>query len=184
MEWFYALGTFEKILWVVVIVSSLVFVVQTVMTFMGMDSDGDMGGGDVDMAVDTPFELFTFRNFVNFFLGFGWTAIALKERFSVTVTVVLSVVAGVALVAAVMYLFYLMSRMEQSGNIDLRRSAKGCRGKVYIAIPEGGVGKVQITIQGAVREYDALCRQGAVPSGVPIVVVEAADESTLIVEKL
>lgn len=178
------LPPFEKVLWVVAIVSSLVFVVQTVMTFVGMDGDGDMGGSNVDMAVDTPFELFTFRNFINFFLGFGWTAIALKERFSVTVTVLLSVVAGVVLVAAVMYLFYLMSRMEQSGNIDLFKSAKGCRGKVYISIPEGGVGKVQITIQGAVREYDALCRQGGLVSGVPVVVVEAADESTLIVEKL
>lgn len=182
MEWFSSLDALEKVLWIIAFTSTLIFIVQTVMTFMGMDGDGDPSGCDVDMSGDMPIELFTFRNFVNFFLGFSWTGIALYGRAGVVVTVVSSVVAGVVLVAAVMYMFYLMSRMEQSGNIDLHESAVGCRGTVYIAVPEGGRGKVQITIQGAVREYDAVTGGEALASGTPIKVVGVVDDSTLKVE--
>ncbi len=83
-----------------------------------------------------------------------------------------------------MYMFYLMSRMEQSGNIDLQKSAVGCRGTVYIAIPEGGRGKVQITIQGAVREYDAVTDGESLVSGTPVKVVGVVDDSLLKVGRL
>ena len=136
------------------------------------------------VSEDMPLELFTFRNFVNFFLGFSWTAIALYGRTGLVVTVVSGVIAGVLLVAAVMYMFYLMSRMEQSGNIDLQKSAVGCRGTVYIAIPEGGRGKVQITIQGAVREYDAVTDGESLVSGTPVKVVGVVDDSLLKVGRL
>ncbi|MDE6483604.1 MAG: NfeD family protein [Rikenellaceae bacterium] len=184
MEWFSSADGLEKVLWIIALTSSLIFIVQTVMTFMGMDGDGDPSGCDVDLSEDMPLELFTFRNFVNFFLGFSWTAIALYGRTGLVVTVVSAVVAGVLLVAAVMYMFYLMSRMEQSGNIDLHKSAVGCRGTVYITIPEGGRGKVQIAIQGAVREYDAVTEEGSVVSGTPIKVVGVEGDSLLKVARL
>ncbi|MCX4359534.1 MAG: NfeD family protein [Rikenellaceae bacterium] len=184
MEWFSSMDSLEKVLWIIALTSSLVFIVQTVMTFMGMDGDGDPSGCDVGVSEDMPLELFTFRNFVNFFLGFSWTAIALYGRTGLVVTVVSGVIAGVLLVAAVMYMFYLMSRMEQSGNIDLQKSAVGCRGTVYIAIPEGGRGKVQITIQGAVREYDAVTDGESLVSGTPVKVVGVVDDSLLKVGRL
>ncbi len=183
MEWFHSADSLEKVLWIIAVTSSLVFIVQTVMTFMGMDGDGDTSGCDADVSGDMPLELFTFRNFVNFFLGFSWTAIALYGRTGTVVTVAAGVVAGVALVAAVMYMFFLMSRMEQSGNIDLHENAAGCRGTVYIAIPEDGRGKVQITIQGAVREYDAIAGE-KLASGTPVKVVDVVDDSLLKVERI
>ena len=99
----------------------------------------------------------------------------------------LSVLLGVALVAAVMYLFKWLSKMQQSGNIDVRKSAKGCIGKVYLTIPanRAGAGKVQITINDSVREYDALTDSDSdLKTGSSIKVVEALDSSTLLVEEI
>ena len=137
MEWFSSMDSLEKVLWIIALTSSLVFIVQTVMTFMGMDGDGDPSGCDVGVSEDMPLELFTFRNFVNFFLGFSWTAIALYGRTGLVVTVVSGVIAGVLLVAAVMYMFYLMSRMEQSGNIDLQKKRGGMSWHCLYRHPRG-----------------------------------------------
>lgn len=58
-----------KTLWCITIFASLVFIIQSVMTFIGMDSDTGM-----DLDVDSnasdsgePFQLYTFRNFINLF---------------------------------------------------------------------------------------------------------------------
>lgn len=152
-----------------------------------MDSDGGLDVPDGGMSADTdagtfPFQLFTFRNFINFFLGFGWTAITLAGNAHPVLVIIVSILVGVALVAAVMYIFYLMSKMEQSGNIETS-SAVGCRGSVYLTIPgeRQGEGKVQINIQGAVREFDAMTNGDTLPNGCPIEVTQVLNENMLLV---
>lgn len=81
-----------------------------------------------------------------------------------------------------MYIFYMMSKMEQSGNID-SNNAVGCKGNVYLTIPgtRSGEGKVQIGIQGAIREFDAITEGETIPNGTPIRVVEVINENVLLV---
>ena len=194
--WWASLSVIMKILWGVTLTASLIFVIQSIMTFIGADA----GEGGIDADIDTGFEsdaadatveggtnLYTFRNFVNFILGFGWSAILLQDSItSVPVLIFVSVLIGIALVAAVMYLFKWLSTMQQSGNINLQKSAAGCEGKVYLTIPaaRSGAGKVQITINGAVREYDAVTENDApLKTGVSIRVVDAVDANTLLVEE-
>lgn len=197
--WWTSLTLFMKILWVITLAASLIFIVQSIMTFIGADAgdggiDGNFDGGDLTTDVDSSSEfsdmgsgmnLLTFRNFVNFFLGFGWTAILLRAKIASTaLLMVVSVVVGIALVVAVMYLFKWLSSMQQSGTINVYKQAVGCTGKVYLAIPAArkGSGKVQITIGGAVREYDALTDGETLATGSNIKVLEALDDHTLLVE--
>ena len=193
--WWAELSLVMKILWGVTLTASLVFIIQSVLTFIGADADSNfdvdvdtsMDGADLS-NIDGGSNLYTFRNFVNFILGFGWSAILLQESVpSVPLRIILSVLIGIALVAAVMYLFKWLSGMQQSGNINLQRSAAGCEGKVYLTIPEGrsGSGKVQITINGAVREYDAVTEsEEDLKTGTHIRVVDALDANTLLVEAI
>ena len=189
-EWWSALDLFMKILWGIAIATSLIFIIETILTFIGidhdMDTDFDMSDGSFE--VDTSMNLYTFRNLVNFLLGMSWTAILLKESITSTaLLMVISVVAGALLVAAVMWMFRWLSTMQQSGNIDVFKCAVGCQGKVYLTIPaaRSGAGKVQITINETVREYDALTDSDeAIKTGTPIKVVEVLDPSTLLVEEL
>ena len=193
--WWAGLSLIMKILWGVTLSATLVFVIQSILTFVGADADTNFDV-DVDTSLDGAdlsnieggSNLYTFRNFVNFLLGFGWSAILLQESIkSTTLLILVSVFVGVALVAAVMYLFKWLAGMQQSGNIDITTAARGCEGKVYLTIPaaESGEGKVQITIGGAVREYNAVTdSEEPLKTGTPIRVVDVVDASTVIVEKI
>ena len=193
--WWADLSPVMKLLWGVTLTATLIFIIQTVMTFLGADADGTDFDLDVDTSldgtdlsnIDSGANLYTFRNFVNFFLGFGWTAIILQPSVkSTAVLVIISVLVGVALVALVMYMFKWLYSMQQSGNINVYKAAVGCQGKCYLRIPgeRAGEGKVQITIQGAVREYDAVTDGDEIKTGASVKVLEAVDGNTLLVEEL
>ena len=193
-----SLNPFMKVIWSITLIASLIFIIQTIMTFVGADTGAD---GDFDASFDTDVDiadvdaavgsggsnLYTFRNFVNFFLGFGWTAVLLNDSIqSRGLLLLLAVLVGIGFVAMVMYLFKWLYSMQQTGNINVYKTAVGCTGTVYLTIPaeRSGEGKVQITIQGAVREYNALTEGDALPTGTPIKVVEVINPSTLLVEPL
>ena len=193
--WWADLSPVMKLLWGVTLTATLIFIIQTVMTFLGADADSTDFDMDVDTSmdgsdlsnIDSGANLYTFRNFVNFFLGFGWTAIILQPSVkSTAVLVIIAVLVGIALVALVMYMFKWLYSMQQSGNINVYKSAVGCQGKCYLRIPgeRGGEGKVQITIQGAVREYNAVTDGDEIKTGTSVKVVEAIDGNTLLVEEL
>ena len=193
--WWADLSPVMKLLWGVTLTATLIFVIQTVMTFLGADADSTDFDVDVDTSmdgsdlsnIDSGANLYTFRNFVNFFLGFGWTAIILQPSVkSTAVLVIISVLVGIALVALVMYMFKWLYSMQQSGNINVYKSAVGCQGKCYLRIPaeRAGEGKVQITIQGAVREYNAVTDGDEIKTGASVKVLEAVDGNTLLVEEL
>ena len=149
IEWWNSLEPAMKVLWAVTLSASLVFVIQTVMTFLGaagdsdfdINSDIDTGAGDVaDGSLDagaspdaggsdavhpsTGMNLLTFRNFINFLIGFGWTAILLKDSVPATgLRLLIAILVGIVLVFIVMLLFKWLTDMQQSGNIDVYKSA-------------------------------------------------------------
>ena len=197
-EMWNSLDPFMKVIWCITLAASLIFIIQTVMTFIGADTDGatdidasfdtDVDIADMDAAVGSGgVNLYTFRNFVNFFLGFGWSAVLLGRSIaSKGLLLLISVLVGVAFVALVMWLFKWLYSMQQTGNINVYKSAVGCTGTVYLPIPaeRGGEGKVQITIQGAVREYNAVTDGDEIKTGTSVKVLEAIDGNTLLVEEL
>lgn len=190
-SWWAGLSLAMKILWGVTLAASVIFIIQSVLTFIGADADSSMEfdtDADTDLSnIDGGSNLYTFRNFVNFFLGFGWTAILLQSKItSIPLLLLVAFLVGVALVAAVMWMFKWLSSMQQSGNINVFEAAVGCQGKTYLTIPgvRAGEGKVQITIQGAVREYNAVTDGDTIPTGTPIKVTEVINANTLLVEEL
>lgn len=179
-----------QVLWAVTLSATLIFVIQTVMTFLGFgghDTDFDLDTSDGVFEADPSMNLLTFRNFVNFCLGFGWTAVLLREKIeSGALLIFVSAIVGILLVAIVMWIFKWLSGMQQTGNIDIRKSAVGCEGRVYLTIPgeRKGEGKIQITINNAIREYDAVTDGETIPNGRSIRVIEVINDYTLLVEEL
>ena len=158
---------------------------------------GDIADGSVDVGgspeagesgqLGTGMNLLTFRNFINFLIGFGWTAILLKDSVpALALRMLIAIVVGVVLVAVVMLLFKWLTNMQQSGNINVYKSAIDCEGSVYLTIPGGraGEGKVQITINNAVREYAAVTDGPTLKTGARIRVVEVVSANTLLVEEI
>ena len=211
IEWWNSLEPAMKVLWAVTLSASLVFVIQTVMTFLGaagdtdfdintdMDTAGpsDIGDGSVDVGADvetgesghlgTGMNLLTFRNFINFLIGFGWTAILLQKTVPATgLRMLIAIAVGVVLVILVMLLFKWLTDMQETGNINVYKSAVDCQGTVYLTIPgeRAGEGKVQITINNAVREYAALTDGPTLKTGTRIRVVDVVSATTLLVEEI
>lgn len=189
ITWWTSLSTAMQVLWAITLSASLIFVIQTVMTFLGLgdrDADFDLDTSDGSFDADPSMNLLTFRNLVNFCMGFGWTAVLMHEKIqSNALLIIVSVIVGILLVTVVMWIFKWLSGMQQTGNIDVHKSAVGCEGKVYLTIPgeRKGEGKVQITINNAVREYDAVTDGETIPTGKAIKVTEVINDYTLLVEE-
>lgn len=183
--WWASLSEFDKVIWIITIPASIIFIIQMILTFMGMDSSGDIdvSSSDVDGA-EQPFQLFTFRNFINFLLGFGWTSIALKSAIgSKFILVLLSTLSGILLVFLVMYIFYSLSKLQQSGNMEIKNAVNQIA-EVYLTIPafKGGAGKIHVKIQGGIREVDAITNGERILTGQRVKVINIINNNLLLVE--
>jgi len=184
--WWTSLDPYLKIMWGIAIPFSIIFIIQMVMTFVGMGDQGDAtGDADVDADMQMPMHFFTFRNLVNFFLGFSWTGISFYETIdSKAWLTFLGVIIGLVLVTIVMALLYALSKAVQSGNIDIN-NAVGRMATVYYTIPASGkgAGKVQMSVQQVIREYDAMTELNEpIPTGRSVRIKSVIDAHTLLVE--
>ncbi|MBO4716223.1 MAG: hypothetical protein J5672_09045, partial [Verrucomicrobia bacterium] len=62
--WWTSLSLFMKILWVITLTASLIFIIQSVMTFIGADAgdggiDADFDGGDIPTDMDAASDMGT-----------------------------------------------------------------------------------------------------------------------------
>ncbi|MFA6262338.1 MAG: NfeD family protein [Bacteroidia bacterium] len=188
MEIFSTLDPLLKTFWFVAIPASLIFIIQTILTFMGADAsdgleadfDGDFSGGD------ESFQVFSLRNLINFLLGFSWTGISFYTTISNPLGLILfSLIVG----ALFVYVFFIIIRQVQKLAEDnsfklintLNQSAE-----VYLTIPEhkSGKGKIMISVKGAFHELEAMTDQDRIPSGATVKVVRIENNNVLIVEKI
>lgn len=194
-EWFNALTPYLKVYWVIALITSFVFIIQMILTFIGIgdaDADADFGGdtGFSDgntLDVGGAMQLFTIRNFINFLLGLGWGGVCLAS--AISNPLLLSLVAfviGCLFVYVFLVLYKQMFRLEKNGAYHI----KDCVGQtvdVYLTIPaqRGGMGKIQVSFNGSVQELAALTNsEQPIRSGQKVRVVELIDNTTVLVEKI
>jgi membrane protein implicated in regulation of membrane protease activity len=188
MEIFENLDSLLKTFWFIAIPASLLFIIQSIMTFLGTDStdgleadfDGDLNGADA------PFQLFSLRNLTNFLLGFSWTGISFYATLSnKSLLIGLSLAVGVLFV----YLFFIIIRQVQKLAEDNSFKIMDTMNKtaeVYLTIPEhkSGKGKIMISIKGAYHELEAMTEKEKIPSGSTVRVVKIESNQILIVETI
>lgn len=191
LDWWSNLPAFEKIFWYFAIPFSLVFLIRLVAALTGFgDADDDGDASDVGDFEDSSnfledFRLFTLQNFIIFFTGFGWGGIfAVNTGFSPVLSVVFAFIIGLFLMFTVAGMFYLITRLSESGNISLS-NALHATGRVYLPIPgqKSGTGQIQISVQGSFREVAAMTEGDPLPTGTPIKVVSVVNQEILMVEK-
>lgn len=184
--WWQSIQTFEKMFWAIALVFSLLFLIQTIMSFAG--GDGDHSFGDADAAVDhdggIEYGFFTIKNFIAFFTIFGWTGIAMvKGNVSKVATIGIALAAGVLVVLLMVLLLRSMSRLKHSGTMQISNALNKI-GETYLFIPAGrsGFGKVHIKVQGSLQELQAITDDEAdIPTGKLVKVVNILNSNILIV---
>jgi membrane protein implicated in regulation of membrane protease activity len=173
--------------WWVAIISSLIFLVQTILTIIGSNHVDGMNAdfnGEVHDG-STPFHLFSFRNFINFLLGFGWGGIAFYNNFSQKgIVILLALIVGAVFVGLFFLIIKQIMKFSEDNTFDINK-LKDKRGDVYLLIPAAmsGKGKVQISLKGSTHEIDAMTEGEAISSGSPVKVVSIKD-NILIVTKI
>lgn len=176
-----------KIFWYVAIPISIIFLIQTVLTFLGADANdgGDANfGGDFD--AEAPFQLFSLRNLINFLLGFSWGGISLWNTIeNKTILIVVALLIGISFLVFFLVVMRQLAKMQEDNTVHIEHAINKT-GSVYLTIPESksGFGKIQISIRGSQREYQAVTRGEALPSGTAIRVIEILDDNLCLVEKL
>ncbi|MCK3682660.1 hypothetical protein [Maribellus sp. YY47] len=180
---------FERIFWYLAIPTTLILILLMVLSIFGGDTDTDVDT-DVDADIsdgDTiPFQFISLKNIVAFFAVFGWSGIGfINAGMEPWLVIVLAVFCGLLMMSLMATLFYLMSKLAENGTLKMN-NAIGKLGEVYLRIPaeRGGMGKVQLTVQGSVRTLDAITDDlDEIATASIVQVVDVIDDSILLVKK-
>lgn len=162
-SWWDGLTTLSKMYWIIAFPSTLLFLIQLVITFIGGDADHDTDfDHDVDAQIDADhgigFQFFTFKNLIAFFTLFAWSGLAsIEGGFSLFITIIISSLSGLIMMVIMASLFYYISKFSYSGTMHFN-NAIGQSGDVYLSIPakKSGMGKVQLKVQGQLRTLNAM----------------------------
>ncbi|MCC1485275.1 hypothetical protein [Winogradskyella immobilis] len=184
-EWFSNLEFLPKIYWLVAIIGSLTFSVVMLMAFAGGDGDGieDM---DSDMDASAGFQFISFKNLVGFFTIFGWSGIAcIDAGLSTPLIIIISVISGLLMMMIMAALFYFISKLTDSGTLKYKNAIDAI-GEVYLTIgaDRSKMGKVNVSVQGTMRELDALTDSlTELKSGTIIKVLDVTSNGILVVDR-
>jgi hypothetical protein len=188
MEIFDSLEPLLRTFWFIAIPTSLIFIIQVVMTFMGVDAaDGIEPDFNSNLdGADAPFQLFSLRNLINFLLGFSWAGISF---FNIISNGPLLILLSLAVGAFFVYMFFLIIRQIQKLAEDNSFKITNTLHKtadVYLTIPgnKNGKGKIMISVKGAFHELEAMTEQDKITSGSVVKVVRIESGNILIVEKI
>ncbi|WP_342332323.1 hypothetical protein [Pedobacter sp. FW305-3-2-15-E-R2A2] len=188
MDYFNALEPLLRTFWFIAIPVSLIFAVQSVMTFMGFDG---ADGIDVDFDgsldhPDEPFQLFSFRNLINFLLGLSWTGISFYQLIeNRTLLIALGVAVGVGFVLLFFVIIKQIQKLGEDNSFKIESTLKKtCT--VYLRIPaeRKGTGKVQISINGSFRELDAITDGELIESGSTVMIINIQTQNLVLVAKI
>ena len=193
----------EFVLWCLAIGGTALFLIKILLLFMGADHGGDADGGFGDMGghdigghdvgdVDhgdahhgdstTAFNLLSIQSLATLAMGTGWMGLAAMRSLHLgdAAAVLLGLAFGIAMVFMMGKLLLKARQLESSGTLDVQE-ALGQTGSVYLSIPEGGKGQVQIVVQGRLVTLDARSPGAAIPTGTKILVEEVDSTGVLVV---
>ncbi len=177
-----------KTFWFIAIPTSIIFIIQTVMTFMGADSSDGINAdfhGDFSGA-EAPFQLFSLRNLINFLLGFSWSGISFYTTFANKPLLILAAfVVGVLFVLLFFAIIKQLQKIAEDNSFQFANTLNKTA-EVYLAIPENksGKGKIMISVNGSFHELDAATENEKIPTGSIVKVIKIENNNLLIVEKI
>jgi hypothetical protein len=185
-SWWQAMTSLEKTFWVFALLFSFLFLLQSILSFIG--GDAGEAGGDADSAIGeddgTGHQFFTIKNMIAFFTIFGWTGLAcVKGGMSAVASIGIAVLAGSVVVVMMAVLFKSMSKLKQSGTLQIK-NAVGLIAETYLFVPakRSGFGKVHIKVQGSLHELQAITDdEDQIATGKLVKVVGTINDSVLLV---
>lgn len=184
--------TIDIVFLVCAVGGGLAFTVWLVLQLVGAGAESDIdAGADFDAveasgSSDVSFTLLSFQGLSAFLTMFGLVGLAAHREGEIGsfVSLLLATLAGMTLSWAIGRLFASFNKLQSSGTIRME-SAIGQEGTVYLTLPEGGEGKVQLSVQGRLKVMPAITEnEGRIETGTRVLVLSVNDGHTLVVTKL
>ena len=162
---------------------------------IGLDSDIDADADIVDtdiaergqaMVHDNGLRLFTVRGILAFLMMGSWVGFLLSK--SGVPDIIASACAFASGVTALVFIAKIMQMLlglQEDGTLKVK-NALGQVGQVYIRIPgeEKGMGKVNVTVQERLCEFDAVTEKSeTIKTGEMVYVTDVRAGNVLVVEK-
>ena len=142
-------------------------------------------GTDFDaMGADASFKALTFQGIMAFMMFFGLAGLWVLDGDSnqTSLAIVVGSITGFGSMYGTGKLFQLFVALQSDGTIDMD-DAIGSVGTIYLRIPEGGVGQIQVESGSAMRTYNAKTEDGQAMSTGDFAEVIDVVSSTLIVKR-
>jgi membrane protein implicated in regulation of membrane protease activity len=190
MEAFYnSLSPVQKFFLFSAVVGGAIFILRMIMMIFGLGGhdvhDGQFDYSDTHADADASFKLFSLHGLTGFFMMFGLVGLGLSRQRLIPdlFAGAVGVLAGLATVWVIGKVFSTMTKLQSDGTLRLS-DAIGQQGKVYLTIPAGGTGQVQVAFQGRLMIFEAMsANKEAIKTGELVVVIDITGGNTLVVEK-
>lgn len=180
-------GTDVTVYFVMAMIATLLFVIRLVFALFIGDA-GDSGDFDMDVqhAADLSgdaFQMFSLLSITAFFMGAGWMGFAARNDWGLggALSLVLSVGVGVLMMLIASGMMFFIRKLSSHPQIDMQ-SARGQIGRVYMQIPDKGLGQVEVIVSGSKNIYPARSHRGAIDSFTQVLVTDVENDGTLVVE--
>lgn len=182
-EFYNSLSQVEVLFLFFACLGGALFMCNLVIQFLGMDHDAST---HTAIDADLSFKYLSFQGIVGFTMMFGLIGLALSR--DLNAGPMLSLLGGFLGGASTLYLLARMFRffhsLNASGTVSLD-SALLEEGRVYLNIPSGGFGKVQIPLQGRLRVVEATSNSDRlIQTGETVQVIEVIDGSVVKVKPI
>ncbi|MFH0881338.1 MAG: hypothetical protein V2A34_16625 [Lentisphaerota bacterium] len=187
MQFYAGFLPMEKFYFACACFGGFLFILRTLMMFMGHSSDADAGmdASEVHGDADASFKILSLQGLTAFFMMFGLVALAMSRQSGLSHlwSVLGGLVAGLATVWLIGRIFVSMKRLQADGTLNIQ-NAVGQSGEVYLTIHPGKSGQVRVSVQGQLRIFDAVGDDDfELKTGMRIKVVGVSGGSSLIVAK-
>ena len=214
ITWWNELTVEAQIFACMAIPATLILLIQTILMLLGIGDEGgdgvfgegsplEMDGheiadaaegvfgdnfnpGDHDISGMDGLRILSVRGIIAFFVVFGWMGVALNGAgLKLPINILISFAAGFLTMVLIALFMKWVLKLQSNGTMDIR-NALGCAGRVYLTVPETrkGQGKVNVTVQGQLREFECVTdAENSIPTGSEVTVIGISGGDTLVVTK-
>jgi len=146
----------------------------------------DGSHGHHDSPSDAAFKLLSVHTVTGFCMMFGWTGLTAYKQFGLgsSISFLAASGAGFAMMYTTALLFKFAAHMTSTGASFSYKDVVGKEATVYLRIPEGGRGKIQIGVDGMTRFLEAVSDDGSEIDSFKVVqITRAMDGATVAVRR-
>lgn len=173
---------FETIYFYMAVVGTSLFLLKFGLSLFGHGDVHDFDAMDPD---NLDFKFLSLQTISVFIASLGWMGLLLFKHtgYGIYISFAAALLFGIACATFDVWLLTKVKGLDQVSKVDLS-NAIGKSGIVYLTIPENGVGEIQVSFQGSMKNLKAISETGEKIDSFTEIKVSSVRDGILVVEKM